>query len=305
MGCFNRGCNRVRPKKSGCNSPTRSTSFIRAWRKFDRISSKGCALKLASSVLRLVRSATLNGSPPRTKSSTRANHRVSRSSRCPACSCADHLPSGLAIRRSCKLLCSSSSKWAGVPRRRTAMLGYCSTGKANSNFRSYQLGMAVISRMDDGKPGKGSIKIKPANFFINTGSFAYVDESQAIHPTSLKMTRHFLGEAAGRVVIGTAGFDFATLTVEDGEMGEPETLQSKLQRSRQHPEAVFHAAAEVDGRCFLEITRWAGNFADAESEVGALRQHLIVEDEVIGIFQKRQFRQSAAAEGTIASVVLR
>jgi len=83
--------------------------------------------------------------------------------------------------------------------------------------------------MDDGKPGKGSIKIKPANFFINTGSFDYVDESQAIHPTSLKMTRHFLGEAAGRVVIGTTGFDFAALTVEDSKMSEAEALQPELQ----------------------------------------------------------------------------
>jgi len=34
-----------------------------------------------------------------------------------------------------------------------------------------------------------------------------------------------------------------------------------------------------------ENTLSAGNFADAESEVSALRQHLIVENEIVGIFK--------------------
>jgi hypothetical protein len=38
----------------------------------------------------------------------------------------------------------------------------------------------------------------------------------------------------------------------------------------------------------FEIFRGTGNFADAEAEINALRQHLIIENEVVGIFQQRQ-----------------
>ena len=60
----------------------------------------------------------------------------------------------------------------------------------------------------------------------------------------------------------------------------------------------------IDGRSFLEILGRTGNFTDLKSKVHALREHLVVEDEVIGVLEQWQFTQDLAAECTITSVVL-
>ena len=88
-------------------------------------------------------------------------------------------------------------------------------------------------------------------------------------------------------------------------MSQARLLQGKLQRRCQHSQTILHAAAEVDGRRFFEIFGRARNFADAEAEVHALRQHLVVEDEVVGVFEQRQIQSGLAAEGAIAGVILR
>src|SRR6202140_3503 len=87
-------------------------------------------------------------------------------------------------------------------------------------------------------------------------------------------------------------------------MDQSESLQRKLQGCTQYAESVFHAAAKVDGRGLLEILCGTGDFTDAETEVHALGQHLIVEDEVVGIFQQRQVGEHFAAEGAVSGVVL-
>src|SRR5260370_38094228 len=84
----------------------------------------------------------------RKKSSTRASHRGSRSSKWPAWPWADHLLPGLPTNPSRDTARNISSSRAGVPRRRTQRLGYCSTGKLNSNFRSNQTGTWLIGRLD-------------------------------------------------------------------------------------------------------------------------------------------------------------
>ena len=91
-------------------------------------------------------------SPPVRKSSTRDIHRDSRSKRCPACSCADHLSSVLAISTSREMPLVISSRRAGVPRKRTQRLGYCSSGKVKANFRSNQTGTWLMgSGLDFGR----------------------------------------------------------------------------------------------------------------------------------------------------------
>src|ERR1700728_2174006 len=87
-------------------------------------------------------------------------------------------------------------------------------------------------------------------------------------------------------------------------MKQADSLQGKLQGCGQHAETVLHAAAKVDGRSLFEILRGAGDFADAEAEVHALGQHLVVEDEVVGVFQQRQFGEYLAAEGAVSRMVL-
>jgi hypothetical protein len=104
----------VRAKTSGSNVPRCSTKRSRAVRNPARISANSWALWLASWVLRLPRSATASVSRSVRKSSTRAIHRGSRSSKWPACSWADHFPCGLPTNTSVVTLRSISSRRAGV-----------------------------------------------------------------------------------------------------------------------------------------------------------------------------------------------
>ena len=98
------------------------------------------------------------------------------------------------------------------------------------------------------------------------------------------------GVSLSGVVRGISRLEFAAFVAEAGQIDQTGPLQRELQGCDQHAESVFHAAAEVDGGSFCEILRGTGNFADAEAEVDALGEHLVVEDEVVGIFQQRQVR---------------
>src|SRR5215469_311314 len=93
------------------------------------------------------------------------------------------------------------------------------------------------------------------------------------------------GLRAGGVVDFMSGFQLAALRAESGKMNQAGLLQCKLHGRTQHAESVFHAAAEIDRRSLSEIFCRAGDFSDAETEVDALRQHLIVEHEIVRVFQ--------------------
>src|SRR5207237_9892873 len=97
------------------------------------------------------------------------------------------------------------------------------------------------------------------------------------------------GFSAGRVVAGIARIQFAALFAETQKVEQTYSMQGELKRSSQHAETIFHAAAEINGRGFFKILGRTRDLSDAEAEVGALGQHLIIEDEVVGIFEQRQF----------------
>src|SRR5579859_3185738 len=99
-------------------------------------------------------------------------------------------------------------------------------------------------------------------------------------------------------------FQPATILTEARHVYDSHLLQCKLQGGGQHAESVLHATAEIDGRSFLEILRRARDLSDAESEVHALCKHLVIENEVIGIFYQRKFGEYFAAEGAVSGVVL-
>src|SRR5450631_1693165 len=110
------------------------------------------------------------------------------------------------------------------------------------------------------------------------------------------------GDPAG-VVGGIAGLQAASFVAENSEVRHADFLQSELQRSQQYPKPIFDAAAEVDGRSLIEILGGAGDLAEAKAEMSTLREHLIVKDKVIGIFEQGQLGQHFAAEGAVAGVV--
>ena len=61
----------------------------------------------------------------------------------------------------------------------------------------------------------------------------------------------------------------------------------------------------MDGGGLREIFRRAGDFPDVEIGVDDLRQHLVVEDEVVGVAHKCDFLQHLAGESAVAGVVFR
>ena len=73
----------------------------------------------------------------------------------------------------------------------------------------------------------------------------------------------------------------------------------------QHAEAVGHRAAEADLARILEVARRARNLADAHVEGQRLREHLVVEDEVLRIGAERQRLEHAPGECAEAGVVFR
>src|ERR1019366_5467680 len=81
-------------------------------------------------------------------------------------------------------------------------------------------------------------------------------------------------------------------------------LQCELNRRPKHTQAVLHAAAEIDGGRFLEILGGPGNLADAEAEVDALGEHLVVENKIVAVFPKGQAGEYLAAEVAVAGVIL-
>src|SRR5580700_8518125 len=107
------------------------------------------------------------------------------------------------------------------------------------------------------------------------------------------------------VISQAASLELAALVAEDAEAAQSPFLQGKLQCGRENAETVNDAAPEVDRRRLFEILGRARDFADAVAEVDTLRQHLIVEDEVVGIFDQRQLGQDLTTEAAVAGVVLR
>src|SRR5262245_19869524 len=96
-----------------------------------------------------------------------------------------------------------------------------------------------------------------------------------------------------------------SLPVEDRGTSEHMFLQNKLHGRREHAQTVPNAPREIDRRRFSKILRRTRDLADAEAEVHALRQHLVVEYEIVRVLEQRQRLEDAAAERSVAGVILR
>src|SRR5437588_1178642 len=108
---------------------------------------------------------------------------------------------------------------------------------------------------------------------------------------------------ARSVVVLAFRLELASLLAEARQVNQSPLLKGELQSSRQHFKTIFHATPEVDRGRLFEIFRGTGNFSDAKTKVHALREHLVIEHEIVGIFEERKLGEHLAAKGTIASVV--
>jgi hypothetical protein len=82
--------------------------------------------------------------------------------------------------------------------------------------------------------------------------------------------------------------DGSAVLLEDGGVKDAELLADEGNRGCEDAQTVLGASPEVDGRGFFEVLRWAGDFTDGEAEHDSLGDHLVIEDEVIRIFNQRQ-----------------
>ena len=68
-------------------------------------------------------------------------------------------------------------------------------------------------------------------------------------------------------------------------------------------ETVFDAAAQIDGGGLGEIFRRAAYFGNGEAVPEDLRQHLVVENEIIRVVRKMELFENLAGKGAIAGVI--
>src|SRR5262249_34619814 len=81
--------------------------------------------------------------------------------------------------------------------------------------------------------------------------------------------------------------------------------QAKTQRRCKTTQAIAHAPAKIDRWSFRYIAGRTGHFPDRTAERDDLREHLIIENEVVGISFHRQALQQLARKSAITSVIFR
>src|ERR1039458_2542836 len=80
--------------------------------------------------------------------------------------------------------------------------------------------------------------------------------------------------------------------------------QTKAQPRSQTPKAIADAPPQVDGRRLREILRRAAYLGNAEAMPEDLRQHLVIEHEVIRVPLQAQPLEDCPRERAVAGVVL-
>src|ERR1051325_3418919 len=81
-------------------------------------------------------------------------------------------------------------------------------------------------------------------------------------------------------------------------------MKPEFHRCREDSQSVNNGSSEVDRRRFREIAGRTRYLADAKPERRRLREHLIVEHEIIGAFIQWKRFENVTSEGAIACVVL-
>ena len=72
-------------------------------------------------------------------------------------------------------------------------------------------------------------------------------------------------------------------------------MQPKSQCGPEDTETIGYGTAEVDRGGFREVFRGAGDLSDREPEGNRLGEHLVVEDEIVGVLVEGKGLQDAAS----------
>jgi hypothetical protein len=88
------------------------------------------------------------------------------------------------------------------------------------------------------------------------------------------------------------------------QMDDSPLVRDEAERGGEHSETVLHAALEVDGGGFFKYFVGQEISPMLKAEHDGLGDHLVVEDEIVGVFEQRKGLQQFAREGAEAGVVL-
>ena len=128
-------------------------------------------------------------------------------------------------------------------------------------------------------------------------------KNQTLFPRLPGLPRELRGSLIHQFVVILA--QAIPFLVEDAEAREMHFLKAEHYRGREDAETVLDAAAKVDRGGLGEIPGGTGNFSHAETEENDLREHFVVEDEVVAIgFEGKGF-EDAAREGAVTGVIFR
>ena len=93
--------------------------------------------------------------------------------------------------------------------------------------------------------------------------------------------------------------------VENAETANAPARQAEGDADAHDAQTVAHRSPEADARRFLHITGRTADFADLISEVDGLREHLIVEHEIVRVLVEWQGLEHFARKGAKAGVIFR
>src|ERR1700741_17879 len=85
----------------------------------------------------------------------------------------------------------------------------------------------------------------------------------------------------------------------------PETnlVSNKSGSGGEDAESILSASTEIDRGSFLKILCWARDFADAIAEHYSLSKHLVIEDEVVGVFEQGEALENISRKRAKAGVI--
>jgi hypothetical protein len=87
------------------------------------------------------------------------------------------------------------------------------------------------------------------------------------------------------------------------EFPDPYFLKRMFKRGSQNSEAIFHAASKVDGGGAFEVFGWAGDLCNVVTVEKDLGEHLVVEDEIVGISVVVDVFEHFAGKGPVTGMV--
>ncbi|SRR6266446_4521852 len=87
-------------------------------------------------------------------------------------------------------------------------------------------------------------------------------------------------------------------------LGESSFGKTECERGAKTTETIEYAAAKINRRCIGVVTGRTANFGDGITTPQCLDQHLIIEDEVVGILAEVEALEELPREGPVSRMIL-